>query len=68
MIVYIKHMVFQKNLHKHKLKNHIINRFKISSDRNKDNKEEAEAKFKEISAAYDILGDKEKRDKYDKFG
>ena len=33
-------------------------------DLNKDNKEAAE-KFKEISCAYDVLGDKDKRKKYD---
>lgn len=37
---------------------------KYHPDLNKDNKEAAE-KFKEISCAYDILGDKEKRRKYD---
>lgn len=37
---------------------------KYHPDLNKDNKEAAE-RFKEISAAYDILGDKEKRQKYD---
>ncbi|MBR5599604.1 MAG: J domain-containing protein [Alphaproteobacteria bacterium] len=37
---------------------------KYHPDLNKDNKEAAE-KFKEISSAYDILGDKEKRKKYD---
>ena len=37
-------------------------------DRNKDNKEEAEERFKNISMAYEILGDTEKRDKYDRFG
>ncbi len=37
---------------------------KYHPDLNKDNKDAAE-KFKEISAAYDILGDKEKRQKYD---
>ena len=41
---------------------------KFHPDRNKDNKEECENKFKEISAAYEVLGDKDKRDKYDKFG
>ena len=35
---------------------------KYHPDLNKDNKEAAE-KFKEISCAYDILGDKEKRKK-----
>ena len=37
-------------------------------DRNLNNTEEAETKFKEISFAYDILGNAEKKDKYDKFG
>ena len=37
---------------------------KYHPDLNKDNKEAAE-KFKEISSAYDILGDKDKRKKYD---
>ena len=37
-------------------------------DKNPDKKEFAEKKFKEISEAYDILKDKEKRSIYDKFG
>lgn len=37
---------------------------KYHPDLNKDNKEAAD-KFKEVSAAYEILGDKEKRKKYD---
>lgn len=36
-------------------------------DRNKDNKE-AEAKFKEINEAYDVLKDDQKRAAYDRFG
>ena len=32
------------------------------------NNEEAEQKFKEASAAYEILGDEEKRSRYDRFG
>ena len=40
---------------------------KYHPDRNKDDKE-AERKFKEISGAYEVLKDKEKRARYDKFG
>jgi molecular chaperone DnaJ len=39
---------------------------KYHPDVNKD--EDAEAKFKEINEAYDVLGDVEKRQKYDLFG
>ncbi|PWA51945.1 P58IPK-like protein [Artemisia annua] len=34
-------------------------------DKNVDNREEAENKFREIAAAYEILGDDDKRSKYD---
>ncbi|XP_071910516.1 dnaJ protein P58IPK homolog [Coffea arabica] len=34
-------------------------------DKNVDNREEAEAKFREIAAAYEVLGDEEKRARYD---
>lgn len=40
---------------------------KYHPDKNKDDKN-AEEKFKEINDAYQILGDKEKREKYDKYG
>ena len=40
---------------------------KYHPDQNKDDKE-AEAKFKEINAAYDVLKDDEKRAAYDRFG
>ena len=40
---------------------------KYHPDRNPDNKE-AEAKFKEASEAYDVLGDSQKRAQYDQFG
>ena len=41
---------------------------KFHPDRNRNNKEEAEKKFKEISKAYEILSDKSKRNTYDNFG
>lgn len=37
-------------------------------DKNPDNKEEAEEKFKEINEAYEVLSDKKKREVYDQFG
>ena len=40
---------------------------KYHPDRNQGNKA-AEAKFKEISEAYDVLSDRDKRTKYDRFG
>ena len=40
---------------------------KYHPDQNKDN-EEAESKFKEVNAAYDILKDDQKRAAYDQFG
>jgi len=39
---------------------------KYHPDRNPDNREEAEAKFKEAKAAYDILSDEQKRATYDR--
>ena len=37
-------------------------------DANVDNKEAAEAKFKEAQEAYEVLSDKQKRQMYDQFG
>ncbi|KAJ1812007.1 DnaJ sub B member 2, partial [Coemansia sp. RSA 2598] len=37
-------------------------------DRHKDDKEAAEKKFKDISEAYEVLSDKNKRQIYDQFG
>lgn len=37
-------------------------------DKNPDNKEEAEMKFKELAEAYEVLSDKSKRDAYDRYG
>ncbi|RKP23154.1 DnaJ domain-containing protein, partial [Syncephalis pseudoplumigaleata] len=37
-------------------------------DRNKDNGDEANKKFKELSEAYEVLSDKDKREIYDRYG
>ncbi|KAM9839651.1 dnaJ homolog subfamily B member 6b [Aulostomus maculatus] len=37
-------------------------------DKNPDNKEEAEKKFKELSEAYEVLSDESKRNIYDRYG
>ena len=37
-------------------------------DKNPDNREEAELRFKEISEAYSVLSDSEKKSNYDRFG
>jgi len=41
---------------------------KYHPDKNPNNREEAEIKFKEISEAYGVLSDANKRQKYDQFG
>ncbi|XP_059827862.1 dnaJ homolog subfamily B member 6b [Hypanus sabinus] len=37
-------------------------------DKNPDNKDEAESKFKQLSEAYEVLSDSSKRDIYDRYG
>ncbi|MGR8941066.1 MAG: molecular chaperone DnaJ [Gammaproteobacteria bacterium] len=41
---------------------------KFHPDRNKDNPEQAEAKFKQVKEAYEVLSDAKKRAAYDQFG
>ena len=41
---------------------------KYHPDANQDNKAEAEAKFKEVNEAYEVLSDSQKRKMYDQFG
>tara|TARA_B100000902_G_C27317303_1_gene922121 strand:- start:3076 stop:4428 length:1353 start_codon:yes stop_codon:yes gene_type:complete len=41
---------------------------KYHPDRNPNNKEESEKKFKEVSRAYSVLSDKSKKQQYDQFG
>ena len=41
---------------------------KYHPDRNKDQPKEAEEKFKELSEAYEVLADQEKRSRYDQYG
>ena len=41
---------------------------KYHPDLHPDNREEAEAKFKEISEAYEVLSDPDKRSRYDQYG
>lgn len=49
-------------------KKYKINAMKYHPDRNQNNKEECEKKFKEINKAYNVLSDPKKRKIYDKFG
>ena len=55
-----------KDASKDEIKKHIVNYQKISSDINKE--EGADEKFKEISEAYEVLSDDNKRANYDQFG
>ncbi|MEI8191740.1 MAG: DnaJ domain-containing protein, partial [candidate division NC10 bacterium] len=41
---------------------------KYHPDRNPDNRKESEERFKEIAEAYEVVGDPQKRSRFDQFG
>lgn len=58
-----------KNCSKEDIKKHYKKMaLKWHPDRNKENKDIAEEKFKKLSEAYEVLSDDDNRQKYDKFG
>jgi len=59
----------QKNANEQEIKkNYKKLSLKYHPDKNPENREDSEKKFKKISEAYTILSDKETRDTYDRFG
>ena len=70
ILVYMKDYYQILEINKNSDKNTIKNAYKklalkYHPDKNMQNKEESEKKFKEISEAYEILGDDEKKKNYD---
>ncbi|KAM9333119.1 dnaJ homolog subfamily B member 6b isoform 3-T4 [Pholidichthys leucotaenia] len=69
MVDYYHILGVQKNATQEDIKKAYRKRaLKWHPDKNPDNKDEAEKKFKELSEAYEVLSDEKKRNIYDRYG
>ncbi|XP_075936757.1 dnaJ homolog subfamily B member 6b [Anarhichas minor] len=69
MLEYYQTLGVQKNATQDDIKKaYRKSALKWHPDKNPDNKEEAEKRFKELSEAYEVLSDESKRNTYDRYG
>ncbi|KAI4806319.1 hypothetical protein KUCAC02_017148 [Chaenocephalus aceratus] len=69
MLEYYQMLGVQKNASQDDIKKaYRKSALKWHPDKNPDNKDEAEKRFKEISEAYEVLSDEDKRNTYDRYG